>query len=144
VLVAKAKGKLRAETKVVMTRMATRARIFFTKCSKAGVGCTRHKATGHGVNGNYERALFYKTNGDGEGEYSMVAEARDWAQEHGAIVGAQSALIRKPVKRRITYHGPGAYYILFAIFAVLYSTCTCVVQYYTCITSIVKYAVRTV
>jgi hypothetical protein len=34
------------------------------------------KATGHGVDGDYERVLFYEINGEEE-EYSAVVEVRD-------------------------------------------------------------------
>jgi hypothetical protein len=40
-----------------------------------------HKATGHGVDGDCERVLFYEINGDGEEEYSTVTEVRGWVQE---------------------------------------------------------------
>jgi len=41
VLIAKATGNLRAETAVVMTRAATRARICFKHCSKMEASCIR-------------------------------------------------------------------------------------------------------
>ena len=41
--------------------------------------------TGHGVDGDYERVLFYEINGAGEEEYSTVVEVRGWAREYGAM-----------------------------------------------------------
>ena len=40
-----------------------------------------YKATGHGVDGDCERVLFYEINGNGEEEYSTVIEVRGWVQE---------------------------------------------------------------
>jgi hypothetical protein len=42
------------------------------------------KATGHGVDDDRERVLFYGINGGGEGGCSVVIEARDWAQDFEA------------------------------------------------------------
>jgi hypothetical protein len=43
-----------------------------------------YKATGHGVDGDCERVLFYKINGYEEGEYPTVIEVRGWVQEYEA------------------------------------------------------------
>ena len=43
-----------------------------------------YKATGHGVDGDCGRVLFYEINGDGEEEHSTVIEARGWVQEYEA------------------------------------------------------------
>ena len=65
--------------------MATRARICFTKLFVDGGEL--YKITGHGVDGDYERVLFYEINWGGEEEeHSTAIEMRDWAQvqEHEA------------------------------------------------------------
>jgi hypothetical protein len=45
-----------------------------------------YKATGHGVDDDCERVLFYEINGGGEEEHHTVTEAgaRDWVQEYEA------------------------------------------------------------
>ena len=43
-----------------------------------GDGGGLYKATGHGVDGDCERVLFYEINGDGEEEHSTVTEVRGW------------------------------------------------------------------
>ena len=40
-----------------------------------------YKATGHGVDDDCERVLFYEINGGGEEGYSAVVEVRGWVQE---------------------------------------------------------------
>ena len=63
--------------------MATRARIYLlhTLFEDGGELC---KATGHGVDDDCERVLFYEINGGGEEEHSAVAEVSDWVQEFEA------------------------------------------------------------
>ena len=41
-----------------------------------------HKVTGHGVNDDCERVLFYEINGGGEEENSTVVEVSGWVQEY--------------------------------------------------------------
>jgi hypothetical protein len=43
-----------------------------------------YKVTGHGVDGDCERVLFYEINGGGEEECSTVTEVRGWVQEFEA------------------------------------------------------------
>ena len=63
--------------KAKVTKMAKRAGICFTNCSKIGVSCTRLLATG-------PMGLFYKLNRGGEGGCSTAVEVREWAQEYEA------------------------------------------------------------
>jgi hypothetical protein len=54
------------------------------KLFEDGGGDELYKVTGHGVDEDYERVLFYEINGGGEEEYSTVVKARDWAREYEA------------------------------------------------------------
>ena len=66
-----------------------------------------YKATGHGVDGDCERVLFYEINGGGEEEHptstsmdvELDAEVRGWVRTK---VGTQGALISQPVKHYAT------------------------------------------
>jgi hypothetical protein len=85
-VVAKAKGKLRAERKVVMTGMVIRVRICFINFSKTGVSSTRPLATGLMVT---MKGFCYSTKSMGVARRSVLStatavEARDWAQKHEA------------------------------------------------------------
>jgi hypothetical protein len=78
--VAKAKENLQAETAAAMMRMAKRARIYFTNCSKMGVSCTRPLATRLMVTAKGFCSVC-EINGDGEEGHSTVTEVRGWVQE---------------------------------------------------------------
>ena len=75
-MAAKAKGNLRAED-------GDKGKDLLHKLFEDGGEL--YKATGHGVDDDCERVLFYEINGSGEeGEYSAVVEVRDWVQEYEA------------------------------------------------------------
>jgi hypothetical protein len=79
-----AKGNLRAETAAAMSgdEDGDKGKYLLHKLFEDGGEL--YKATGHGVDGDCERVLFYEINGSGEGEYSKVVEVRSWVQEHEA------------------------------------------------------------